>query len=228
MLVERDHGMLFYTVVGTGPPMTLLHPAGLSGASWEDIGFVDAFYEQRQMVLIDAMGSGQSTKPAVPAAYTDEVKVADVLAVLDALDIESADVLGYSMGGVTAFQVAALAPQRVRSFVAGGAPPPGMQPSAPPGYQPRTPPPDPAVNAARREAMRAFRDLTPRLPGLRMPALLYAGTEDPFHDFVREAASLMPDARFESIPGATHGSAFEDMTIWPAIRRFLTGATRGE
>jgi pimeloyl-ACP methyl ester carboxylesterase len=220
MFVAREHGHVYYTVLGNGLPLVLLHPAALSGASWEEIGFVDAFYRLRHMILIDATGSGQSAKPEVPEAYTFEARVQDVLAVLDALDIEAADVLGYSMGGVTAFQVAALAPQRVRSLVAGGAPPPGMQPLPPPSYQPRTPL-NRAVDDARRAAMRTFPDLRARLPEMRMPALLYAGTADRFHDFIREATGLMPAARFESIEGATHGSGFEDMTIWPAIRRFL-------
>jgi len=52
-----------------------------------------------QLILIDARGHGASDKPHDPEAYRTETMVADVVSVLNDLNIEKAHFLGYSMGG---------------------------------------------------------------------------------------------------------------------------------
>ena len=49
--------------------------------------------------MIDCRGHGLSDKPHAQEAYTMEMRVTDVLAVMDDLDIDSAHYWGYSMGG---------------------------------------------------------------------------------------------------------------------------------
>lgn len=51
-------------------------------------------------------GQGQSDKPHTPDAYTMESRVADVIAVLDAIGPDRVHFWGYSLGGMIGFQVA--------------------------------------------------------------------------------------------------------------------------
>jgi len=84
---------------GDGHPIVLVHGWGLgSRRSWIDTGWVDALQPHRRVVLLDVRGHGQSEKPHTPGAYTYRAMAADVLQVMDELGIETADLLGYSMG----------------------------------------------------------------------------------------------------------------------------------
>jgi pimeloyl-ACP methyl ester carboxylesterase len=76
----------------------------LAGAGWHAAAF-------------DLRGHGDSGKPADPAAYTIERLVADAGAVLDALGWRDAVVLGHSLGGMVAQEVALTAGERVRALV---------------------------------------------------------------------------------------------------------------
>src|ERR1700733_8368713 len=88
---------IHYEVEGTGLPLILQHGFSDSLESWYDFGYVDALKAAHQLVLIDARGHGASDKPHDTAAYANDVRVADILAVLRDLDIHRADYFGYSM-----------------------------------------------------------------------------------------------------------------------------------
>ena len=112
--VARDGTELVYwTWPGAGPPTLLLHGIGNYGHYWDL--FADAVGGRLMLVAPDARGHGESGRPADgygPADFT-----ADALAVLDALGIESAVVVGHSMGGLHSINLAARHPIRVRALV---------------------------------------------------------------------------------------------------------------
>lgn len=122
-------------VAGAGRPLLLLHGFTGSTATWAPLG--PAWARQSRTIAVDLIGHGRSDAPADPARYRMEHCVADLLAVLDTLGIERADVLGYSMGGRVALHLAAAAPARVSALVLE---------SASPGLA------DPAERQARRAA----------------------------------------------------------------------------
>ena len=113
---------LHYEVRGRGRPVLLLH--GFSSSyrgTWENTGWVDVLVEHGYRTIgFDARGHGRSDKPHDPAAYVSDLLVADALAVLDAVEVPSADLLGYSLGGGVALGLAAAEPGRVRSAAVGG------------------------------------------------------------------------------------------------------------
>ncbi len=95
------------------PALLLLNGLGLSGADWLP-QIVAAAQSGRQVVAVDRRGHGES--PFVPVAAFDEL-VADVVAVMDGLDIGQADICGLSLGGTEALALALNFPERVRSLV---------------------------------------------------------------------------------------------------------------
>ncbi|MEZ5739725.1 MAG: alpha/beta hydrolase [Burkholderiaceae bacterium] len=114
-----------FDTVGQGRPL-LLHHGRLEDASvWHESGWVEALQPGRQLILLDARGHGASDKPHESSAYGARTMASDMVAVLDALAIEKADVFGYSMGGRIGFMGVAYFPQRFGALVAGGAAPYG-------------------------------------------------------------------------------------------------------
>lgn len=76
--------------------------------------------EAFRVVFVDHRGHGRSGQPHEPAAYAMSLRVADVVAVLDATGIDRAHVVGISWGARLGFGIGAIAPQRLRSLVAIG------------------------------------------------------------------------------------------------------------
>ena len=98
---------------GNPPAMLLLHGIGNYGRYWDF--FADAIADRRRLVATDARGHGESGRPA--DGYAPQEFVADAIAVLDALAIERALVVGHSMGGTHAIRLAAAHPDRVERLV---------------------------------------------------------------------------------------------------------------
>jgi 3-oxoadipate enol-lactonase len=104
---------LHYEVRGDGPPVLFLHGLGSSLRDWEDQ--IRVLKDRYQCIAYDARGHGQSGKPG--GRYTPAMHSADAVALLDHLNIRTAAVIGLSMGGMIAFQMAVDAPERLTSMV---------------------------------------------------------------------------------------------------------------
>lgn len=99
-------------IEGKGEPVLLLSGLGQPLERWDP--FV-ASLGRRRVVRFDAPGVGQSATPMLPPTMTSLATIAT--AVLDAADIDEADVVGFSLGGAVAQQLAHLSPTRVRRLV---------------------------------------------------------------------------------------------------------------
>ncbi|HZT64679.1 MAG TPA: alpha/beta fold hydrolase [Acidimicrobiales bacterium] len=112
--VERDGERIYYEVVGDGGvPLVLSHGAGGNHAVWYQQ--VAPFAADRAVVTWDHRGFGRSTDTAGRSG--PDVAVGDLLAVLDTLGIERADLVGQSMGGWTTVGAALARPGLARSVV---------------------------------------------------------------------------------------------------------------
>jgi pimeloyl-ACP methyl ester carboxylesterase len=112
-----------YRVEGSGRPL-VLHPGYLGQLEdWHRTGFVAALQADFRLILLDPRGQGASIGPHDPAGYSLELRVGDVVAVLDDLGIQRAAFLGYSMGGEIGFAAGIHAPDRFSALIMGGAHP---------------------------------------------------------------------------------------------------------
>jgi pimeloyl-ACP methyl ester carboxylesterase len=116
--IDIAEGKLHYHEAGDGPPLLLLHGSGPGVSSWANYrGNFPVFAEHFRTLALDFPGFGRSYSPE-----TNPVLAAPgaVISFLDALGLESVAVLGNSMGGGVAAQVAAAHPERVSRLVTMG------------------------------------------------------------------------------------------------------------
>ncbi len=117
MRVDVDGVSIEYEVTGDGPPVVLLHGFPDSGRLWRHQ--VAALAEAGFKVIVpDMRGYGRSDKPAQVEAYTMNLLVGDVLAVIGAAGAERAHVVGHDWGAGVAWAVASTAADRVDHLVA--------------------------------------------------------------------------------------------------------------
>jgi len=108
--VEHDNARIWYATYGSGSPVILLHGGLGHSGNWgyQIPALVRSGY---RAVLIDSRGHGRSTRDQRPFTY--ELMASDVLAVMDALHLEKAGLVGWSDGACTALILASNAPARV-------------------------------------------------------------------------------------------------------------------
>ena len=116
--VTTESGVLRYYDVGDGPPLLLIHGSGPGVTGWRNFGGnLATFSPSFRCLVLELPGFGVSDPtdqhPMLSSAPA-------VIAFLDALGIESVDIVGNSMGGMVAAQVAIQQPERVRRLVTVG------------------------------------------------------------------------------------------------------------
>ena len=104
---------LYYETYGTGDPVLLVHGLGSSTQDWHPQ--VPELSKAFQVIAFDVRGHGRSAKPK--QRCTVKLFADDTAALIRALGIAPAHVIGISMGGMIAFQLAVDAPDLVRSLV---------------------------------------------------------------------------------------------------------------
>jgi 3-oxoadipate enol-lactonase len=106
---------LYYEKSGPGTPLLLI--SGLSGGSWSWYGQVPYFQRHYQTITFDNRGAGRSGTP--PGPYRMRQFAADIVCLLDHLELPDIFLLGLSMGGMIAQELALMVPNRVRAMVLG-------------------------------------------------------------------------------------------------------------
>jgi pimeloyl-ACP methyl ester carboxylesterase len=105
---------MYYEVHGSGEPVVLLHGAFMTiPLNWT--GWIDDLSKTRKVIAVEMQGHGRTAD--IPREPTSENLADDVAALLTYLHIPRADVIGYSMGGRVAMDVAVRHPDRVRKVV---------------------------------------------------------------------------------------------------------------
>jgi pimeloyl-ACP methyl ester carboxylesterase len=102
-----------YDLRGRGSPLVLIQGVGVGRWGWEPVA--DRLARRFQVVTIDNRGIGASDAP--PGHYSTRVMANDVLAVLDHAGIQQASLVGTSLGGMIAQELALAHPERVDKLV---------------------------------------------------------------------------------------------------------------
>jgi pimeloyl-ACP methyl ester carboxylesterase len=242
-VVRRTGCDLAYEVVGSGPPVLLLHPLYTNRGLWRLYHFVEMLADRFTLVMIDSLGHGESSKVRRPERYSQQERAADAAAALDDLGLENAHVVGYSMGAWTAGAVAAHFGARVASLTLGGWDP-YRGANAPKDFaRPETiessfvaslewfrssPYTAGFVANADEAALRichrvlfepqvAVTDMAAHGP----PTLVVCGRDDVFFSGARQCAQEIPGAHFLAVEGADHRTTIGLRGVREALLEFL-------
>lgn len=235
---------IHYRIEGEGPPLVLQHGFAGNLDRWRMARYVDALKNTHQLILLDARGHGASDKPHDSSAYSWDVRVKDIVAVLDHLDLQSADFWGYSMGGLYAFNLAKYAADRVNSLIIGGASPYAANIESfrnvdgtdveefftalesvvgeriTPEGRDRMLDNDFKALAAAIVADRGTMEQI--LPTMTMPCLVYVGDDDSRYRQALTYIEKMPNVEFLLLSGCNHMQAYmRSDLILPSVKSFL-------
>jgi pimeloyl-ACP methyl ester carboxylesterase len=97
-----------------GDPVLMLHGWPQNWFEWREI--IPRFADHRRVICPDLRGLGWSDAP--PRGYDKETFAADIVALLDALEVDRVDFIGHDWGGWAGFLLCLFHPERVRRFVA--------------------------------------------------------------------------------------------------------------
>jgi pimeloyl-ACP methyl ester carboxylesterase len=230
---------------GEGAPIVLVHGfASTAQVNWRHPGWVGTLTGAgRRVIALDNRGHGGSSKLYDPAAYHSAVMAEDVRALLDHLDLERADVMGYSMGARIAAFFALAHPQRLRRMVLGGLglhlvdgvglPESIAEALEAPSLEDVGDPLGRMFRAFAEQTKSDLKALAACIRGsrqtltrdqvatIRAPVLVAAGTKDTIAGSAHELAALLPAARALDIAGRDHMLAVGDKVFKDGVRRFL-------
>jgi pimeloyl-ACP methyl ester carboxylesterase len=108
---------MYYEIHGTGRPLVLLHGAYMTIDMFGEL--LPTLAETRRVIAVELQGHGHTADVDRPLSY--EQMADDVAALLRHLEIEEADIFGYSMGGGVALQIVIRHPEVVRKLVVASA-----------------------------------------------------------------------------------------------------------
>ncbi len=230
---------------GHGDPVLLIHGfASNHAVNWVNTQWVKSLNKAGyRVVAFDNRGHGQSEKLYRPEDYESFLMADDARRLLDHLDIERADVMGYSMGARIGAHMALAAPERMRSLLLGGL---GIHlvegVGLPLGIADAMEAPSLAeLTDPMQRMFRAFAEQTKsdlkalaacirgsrqvmtqaEVASIRLPVLVSVGTNDPIAGSAEALARLMPNARAFDIPGRDHNLAVGDRAHKHAVLEFL-------
>jgi pimeloyl-ACP methyl ester carboxylesterase len=106
---------LYYEAAGSGPPLVLVHGFACGVRSWDPQ--VRTFSRSRRVITYDVRGHGISEAPEDAAAYSQDIAVRDLHALLAHLKIRRAVIGGLSMGGNIALNFALAHPDIVSKLI---------------------------------------------------------------------------------------------------------------
>ena len=109
------HGLeMYYEVHGSGDPVVLLHGSFMTiSNNWTS--WIGELSKTRKVIAVEMQGHGRTAD--IQRDFSYENLADDIAALLDFLSIEQADLIGYSLGGGVALQVAIRHPEKVRKVV---------------------------------------------------------------------------------------------------------------
>ncbi|THD76147.1 MAG: alpha/beta fold hydrolase [Bradyrhizobium sp.] len=235
-----------YLDEGEGAPILLVHGfASTKDVNWVYPTWVSELRKNgRRVIALDNRGHGDSAKLYDPAEYEIGTMAGDVIALMDHLKIERADIMGYSLGSRMTAVLARSQPQRLRAAILGGIGI-GLIEGGGPGENVAA-----ALEAASLEdvtdpvgrTFRAFADQTrsdrlalaaclrgsrrlmtrDEAAGISVPVLIAVGTSDEIAGSAPALAKIIPGSQILDIPNRDHMRAVGDKVYKAGVLDFLS------
>jgi pimeloyl-ACP methyl ester carboxylesterase len=228
---------LYYEEHGEGPPLVLLH----GGLMTIDLNFaiaLPALAQRHRVIAVELQGHGHTADIDRPPTFP--AFAADVVALLDHLGIERADVVGFSLGGLTGYELVISHPERVRRAVLASADhrndrPGELDPALLPtqddfqamrdAYIATAPKAGAFDTMAEKTSglVQAFTGWTDaQLRAVDLPVLVLVGDTDFIHvENAAEAMRLLPQGQLAVLPGTTHMGVTRSTLLAPVAEVFL-------
>ena len=235
----------------TGPagarPLLMIHGFSSNRAEgWKRTGWFAACAQRGQRaVALDLRGHGESDKPHDPALYGRQALAGDVVALMDHLGVETADVIGFSLGSRVAATLAMNAPRRVSNLILSGVGDRWFKPSPDDGAMARAmEADDPAtISEPLLQSFRHFADeqgedrlalaacsrgqrdpiTADDLYAVTAPTLVIAGMRDELAGDPRGLADAIPGAKAVAVPGCDHFALITHGLLKASAFDFLDG-----
>ena len=199
--LDVDSTSIYYESSGQGHPVLFIHGLGSSTRDWERQTAV--FSDSLRVTTVDLRGHGRSDKPKSP--YSVEQFANDVAGVTDELDLAPISVVGISLGGMVAFQLAADRPELIDRLVVVNALPDNN-----------------LLADARGQIL--IRKLMVRFLGLKRMGKILGKRLFPDENMAEERA-LMAE-RWAENDKAAYQRAFQAIVDWPGVTEELAGFDR--
>lgn len=111
-MIKNGEINTYYESHSRGEPLVFIHGLGSSSKDWEyQVGF---FQENFRVIVYDVRGHGQTDKPRGP--YNIKMFADDLDGLMEVLQVPQAHIVGISLGGMVACQLAVSYPERVKSL----------------------------------------------------------------------------------------------------------------
>jgi pimeloyl-ACP methyl ester carboxylesterase len=235
-----------YLDEGEGDPIILVHGfASSKGVNWVYPAWVSELKKDgRRVIALDLRGHGNSGKLYQPEEYSIDILAGDVIALMDHLKIERADIMGYSLGSRITAVLARGQPQRLRSAILGGIGI-GLIKGGGPGENVaralEAPSLDDVTDPVGR-TFRAFADQTrsdrralaaclrgsrrlmtrEEAASIAVPVLIAVGTTDEIAGSADELGKIIPGSQVLNIPNRDHMRAVGDKVYKAGVLEFLS------
>ncbi len=228
-----------------GEPILLIHGfASTHAVNWVLPLWVKTLTDAgRRVIAFDNRGHGRSSKLYDPQDYAIAKMAGDALALLDHLEIQRADIMGYSLGARIATHLAITQQARARSLILGGlgyhlVDGAGLPPGLAEAMEVRSAEDlsDPTQKLFRTFAeatksdlralaacMRGSRQVLSEaeVAAIKQPVLIAVGTQDEIAGDPHRLAALIPNAKALDIPGRDHNKAVGDKVYKNNVLKFL-------
>jgi pimeloyl-ACP methyl ester carboxylesterase len=235
-----------YLDEGEGDPILLVHGfASSKNVNWVYPTWVSELKKNgRRVIAFDNRGHGDSSKLYDPAAYEIGIMAGDISALMDHLNIERADVMGYSLGSRMTAVLALREPRRLRSAILGGIGIGLIEGGGPgenvvealeaPSLDDVTDPVGRTFRAFAEQTRSDRRALAACLRGSRrlmtreeaaainVPVLIAVGTADEIAGSAQALGKIIPDAQVLDIPNRDHMRAVGDKVYKTGVLDFLS------
>jgi pimeloyl-ACP methyl ester carboxylesterase len=235
-----------YLDEGEGDPILLVHGfASTKNVNWVYPTWVSELKKNgRRVIALDNRGHGDSEKLYEPEAYHIGTMAGDVSALMDHLNIERADIMGYSLGSRMTAWLARNQPRRLRSAIFGGIGIGLIEGGGPgenvakaleaPSLEDVTDPVGRTFRAfadqtrsdrrALAACLRGSRGLMSReeAAGITVPVLIAVGTSDEIAGSAQALGSIIPGGQVLDIPNRDHMRAVGDKVYKTGVLDFLS------